>query len=73
MLTDLVEGTDVRMADGGCRPRLAEETIPHLRIGRGQDRLERDRSLEPLVDRFVDDAHAAAADLPDDPVMSNVA
>ena len=69
VLANLVELADVRVADGRRRPRLAHEPIAHVRIGRRQDGLERDGAVQHLVDRFVDHAHAAAAEQADDAIV----
>ena len=45
--------------------------IAHLRIRRGQHGLDRDRTLQPLVDRFVHDSHTASPDQPDDAVVAD--
>ncbi len=60
------------MVDRGRQPRLAQEALPEaLILGElGRDQLERDRPIEPRVDRPVDDAHPAAADLSFDPITA---
>ena len=69
VLADLEELADVRVAHGRGGPRLAQQTIPHLRIRRREERLDRDRTLQSLVDRFVHDPHAASSDLADDAIV----
>ena len=70
MLANLEELADVRVADGRRRPGLAHAA----------DRASADRTTgrmvliaterwSTLVDRFVDDAHAAAAEQADDAVV----
>ena len=71
VLPNLVQRTNVRMTDRCGSTRFAQEPIAHLRIGCRLDRLQRHRSLKPLVDRFEDDAHAAAPNLTDDAVGAN--
>ncbi len=62
--------------DGARPPRgLASESLeeaPILRVAGGQD-LQRDATAERLLDRLEDDAHTAAADLADDPVVAELA
>ena len=70
-LVDLVDGGDVGMVDGGRGLSLADEALDPLVVGRDvlrQD-LERDLPAELRVLGGVDDAHAAAAELVDDPVV----
>ena len=69
VLADLEELADVRVADGRGRACLAKQPVPHLRIRRRKDGLDGDRALQALVQRFVDDAHAASADQADDAIV----
>ena len=71
VLADLEQLADVWMADRGGGTRLAKEPVAHHRVRRRQDRLDGDRTLQAFVHGFVDDAHAAAADLADDPVTAD--
>jgi phage gp46-like protein len=72
VLADLVQRTDVGMADRGGGTRFAQEPIAHLRIGCRLNRLQRHRALKTLVDRLEDDAHAATTNLANDAVGTNV-
>ena len=58
----------LRMADRRRGARFANEALAHLRLRGAQDGLDRDRPRQPVVPAFVDDAHAAAANLADDAV-----
>ena len=62
---DAVNGTDVRMIGGRGRLRFAHEALLHLLVVAelGRKELQRDRTAELRVARFVDDAHAAASEL----------
>ena len=63
MLAGGVDRDDVRVLDGRCRPRLAQEALAHARVAEqpGSDHLERDRTVEPELRSLVDDAHPPAA------------
>ena len=64
VLADVVQGTNVRMAQARERSRLAFEALAAGRaVGHvpRQD-LDRHHSAEPRIDRAVDLAHAAAAE-----------
>jgi hypothetical protein len=61
---------DVRVADRGGRARLAPEARAHRGIHHaGLDELQRHLPFEPLVERLVDDTHAALAALAEDLVL----
>ena len=69
---ELVDRHDVRMVQGGRRLRLALEASDLFRVGRGrQQDLDGDRAIELRVLREEHLAHAAGADLLDDPVVCN--
>ncbi len=72
-LADVEDRHDVRVVQPGGGPRLVEEPPPARRVGRGvaAQHLQRHRPVEPDVDRLVDDPHAAAAQLADDPVAGD--
>ena len=59
------------MVDCSGKPRLAQKALTEARIlGQlGRDQLQRDRPIETGVERPVDDAHPAAADLTLDPIV----
>src|SRR3984893_10714528 len=71
MLADLVDGADVRMVQGRSCTGFAPETLQSLRILRdiiGQE-LEGDKATKLGVLGFIDNTHAATAQLLDDAVM----
>ena len=71
MLVDVVDGADVRMIQGGGRLGLPLESLQRMAVlGQlfGQE-LQGDGALEPGVLGLVDDTHAAAAELLQDPVV----
>ena len=72
-LADVEDRDDVRVVQPGGGPRLVQEPSAAVRVGRGvgAEHLQRDRAVEPDVDRLVDDPHAAAAQLADDPVAGD--
>ncbi len=71
VLVDVVDGADVRMVERRCGPCFALE--PLERAGRsdvcGRQQLDRDGSQQLRVFRLEDHAHAARADLFEDPVV----
>ena len=71
LLADVVDRADVRVVQRRRRPRFAREPAQRLRIPRELfgDELERHGTVQPRVFGFVDDAHAAAAELLDDAVV----
>ena len=61
IFVELVERTDVRMADARGGARLAPEALARAFVRqrvRPHD-LDRDRAIEPIVVRGIHDAHAA--------------
>ena len=61
LVSDVVEGADVRMLERGDGPRFALEPLTEIGVGgerRGQD-FDGDEAIEPDVARLVDLAHAA--------------
>ena len=71
VLVDVEDRTDVAVVQRGCRARFGSKPanrllVLHQIIG---EEFERDRAPEAEVVRPIDDAHAAGADLADDPVM----
>ena len=71
VFADVVDGADVGMIEGGGGAGLAAETLEGLGIAGdfiGQE-FEGDEALQAGVFRFVDDAHAATAELFDDAVV----
>ena len=63
--------TEVRVIDGGSRPRFPPETFASRGVKYFRtNELQRDLSFEPLIERFVDDTHPATAKLANDPVLS---
>ncbi len=71
LLTDVVNGTNIRMVEGRRGPRLAAETFQRLAVLRNIFRKEfqSDKTIEPRVLGFVDNTHPAAAEFFDDAVM----
>ena len=71
-LSDIVNGDDVRVVEGGCRAGLLLEAAqPVLVCGRRlRQHLDCYVPIEPLIVRPVDLAHPADADLLDDAVMA---
>ena len=64
VFADFVDLADVRMIDARGRAGFPPEALPRrLVVGSGRHRLHRDRALEPLVARRIDDAHPAFAQL----------
>ena len=71
LLTDVVDGADVRMIQRGCRLRLTLETAQSLRVSGnllGQE-FQSDETMEPGVFGLIDHTHAAAAQLFNDAVV----
>ena len=64
-LVGAIDGNDVRVRELGGGARLAQKSVAHSRLPRqiGWQHLDRDFTIEIDVDRQVDDAHAAAAEL----------
>ena len=68
---DVVDGADVGMVQSGSGARFAPEALEGLRIAGdivGQ-KFQSDEAAQARVFGFVDDAHAAAAELFDDAVV----
>ena len=67
-----VDRDDVRMIEGGDRPRLALEALQALRVGRHlrREQLQRHAALERRVLGGIDLAHAAGAELLQDPIVA---
>ena len=70
----VVDRDDVRVVDRGDRLRLADEPFAELLAAAevGREGLQRRLALEQLVLGLVDEAHAAAAEQPGDPVPGNL-
>ena len=64
VLADVVQRADVRVAQRRDDPRLAQKALHRLRIAAElrRQQLQRHVTTEPGVFRFVDHAHAAAAE-----------
>ena len=73
-LVELVERTDVRVADARGGARLAAEALARAFVGDGlrTHDLDGDGPIQPVVVRGVHDAHAALADHPRDAIASDV-
>ena len=71
LLADVVNGADVGMVQSGGGPRFALEPAQRLPVARQvvRQELEGHEATESSVLRFVDHAHAAAAELLDDAVV----
>ena len=71
LLADVMNGADVGMIQGGRGSSLALEPAQRLPVASQvvRQELERHEATEPGVLRFVDHAHAAAAELLDDAVV----
>ena len=71
VFADFVDLADVRMVDAGRRARLAPEALARrLVLRQRRHRLQRDRAMELLVARGIDDAHPALAELALDRVVA---
>ena len=76
LLLDVVDGDDAGVREDARRARLAEEPLPQLLLLLGLaraevDRLDGDRPADIRIDGVVNDAHGAAAELPDDLVPAD--
>ena len=73
-LAGVVDRDDVRVLERGGQLGLSEEACPEAIVLRqlGGHELERERALQAHVVRPVDDAHAAPADQPLDPVLEDL-
>ncbi len=72
-LTDVVDGANVGVIEGGCGSCFTLKTGECLRIfcdGVGK-KFERDETAQARVFAFVDDTHAATTEFLDDAVMGN--
>ena len=71
LLADVMNGADVGMIQRGRGASLPLESAQRLPVASQivRQELERDEATEPGVLRFVDHAHAAAAELLDDAVV----
>ena len=70
-LTDVVDSADIGMVERGCRLRFPPESFQCLAVLLqffGKE-FQRDKPSQARVFGFIDDAHAAAAQLLHDPVM----
>src|SRR5438046_229860 len=68
---EVVDGADAGLVERGRRLGFLDEALARLVVSReirGQE-LQRDQTIEPRVDRFVDNAHAAATESFDDPIV----
>ena len=73
VLVDVVDGADVRMIQRGGGPRFAVESLQRVRLGDerlGQE-LQGNHPREPRVLGLEHDAHAAAAQSLENPVMGD--
>ena len=68
MLADLVHGHDVRMLQPGDRLRFE----PISCMVAGEDHLEGDFAIGSDLKSAIDDPHAAAADLGEDPIAGHL-
>lgn len=71
VVEDFMDLGDVGMFQRAGRARLAKEAAGCVRIARGVQRLERDRASELKILGEIHDAHAAGAELPQQPEMSD--
>ena len=64
-LADFVNGADIGVVERRRRPRLLDETLLGILVGREirQQKLQHDRAIEIEVDGLVDRAHASLAEL----------
>src|SRR2546426_538582 len=63
--TDLVNGDNVRVLQGGCRRGFGAEALDGILASEmaGQNQLHRYEAVQALLPRFIDNAHAAPRDL----------
>jgi hypothetical protein len=73
VLVDVVDRADVRVFQCRRRARLASQPLERLRVVADllREELQRDATAELDVLGLVDDAHAAAAELLQDPVVGD--
>jgi hypothetical protein len=68
---DRINGADVGMVQRRCGPRLQQKTVERILIARKSRRqkLQRNTALQVEILRFINDPHAAAAQLAGNAVM----
>ena len=73
LLTDIVDGADIRMVQGGSSASLAAEALQRLGIARRslRQKLQRHSPAKPHVLSLVDDSHPAASKFFEDAVMGD--
>jgi hypothetical protein len=73
MLSDFVNGADIRMVQRRSRLRLALKPVQRLTIFRQifRQKLQRDETVQGYIFSLIDNSHPAAAQPFDDPVMRN--
>jgi hypothetical protein len=71
VLVDVVDGADVRMIQRGCGPRFPAKALQCMRIGADLlgEELHGHQARQLGVRRFEHDAHAAAAQCVENPVV----
>ena len=71
-LVDFVNRADVRVIEGGCGLRLGDQPLLGFNLipGRRGEHLDRDDASQSRVFGFIDLAHAAAAERPEDAVVT---
>ena len=71
LLADVVDGANVRMVQGGCSLGLTFESCQRRGIKRNVfwKKLQRDKTAEAIVLRFVDHTHSPAANPFDNAVV----
>src|SRR5207253_2729040 len=70
-LAAALDARDARVRDLGRRAALATEPLEEVGLRVAQDELDRDVAPAHRVLALVDDAHAAAAEEPDDDVVAD--
>src|SRR6202035_5819490 len=71
LFANVINSANVRMVQGGCRLRLALKAGQRLRVTGdffGQE-LESNEAVEPRIFSFINDTHAAAAELLNDSIV----
>src|SRR5262245_7972189 len=73
LLADVVNRADVGMVQGGGHARLTAKPLENLRVANDRVRkeLQRHRSGESRVLGFIDDTHAAGAELLEDAIVGD--
>src|SRR3954466_233604 len=73
VLADAEDRDDVAVPEIGGRPGLAEETLHRAVVGPGGagEHVDRDAAAQRLLLGLVHDAHAAPADLADEPAIAD--